>query len=102
MLFVERIARCQGSGKFGKHPCQEAIVEMYHHLASILAGTHQPDGDAVGIGVGVELGVPAKTAHVGLVGKIDGDLGPFLRFQLGQQLFADGPVIDLGPRLPLR
>src|SRR5262249_39693315 len=43
-------------------------------LAPILPRAHQPDSDAVFIGIGVELRVLPKTADVGLVGKIDGNL----------------------------
>jgi hypothetical protein len=48
---------------------------MDHRLTPILARPHQFDGDAIRVGVGVELRVPAKTAHVGLVREIDRDLG---------------------------
>jgi hypothetical protein len=50
-------------------------VQVNHRFTPILAGPHQPDGDAVRIGVGVELRVPAKTAHIGFVREIDRDLG---------------------------
>jgi hypothetical protein len=48
---------------------------MNHCLAPILARPHQPDGDAVNIGIGIELRVPAKAADIGLVGEIDRNFG---------------------------
>ena len=75
MLFVERIACGQRPGELGEDLRQKPIMQMDHRLTPILARPHQFDGDAVGVGVGVELRVPAKTAHVGLVREIDRDLG---------------------------
>ena len=49
-------------------------MQMHDCLAPILARPHQPNGDAVRIGVGVELRVPPKTADIGFIGEIDGDL----------------------------
>ena len=50
-------------------------MEVHHRLAPILARSHQPDRDAVLVGVRVELRAPAKAADTRLVGKIDGDPG---------------------------
>jgi hypothetical protein len=48
---------------------------MHHHLAPILPRSHQPDGDAIVISIGIELRMPGKAPDIGLVRKIDGDLG---------------------------
>ena len=71
MLLVELRTRGQRFSELDENIRQEPVVQMHHRLAPILPRAHQPDGDAVVIGVGVELRVPAKTADVGLVGKID-------------------------------
>src|SRR6516165_10368411 len=75
MRFVERIARGQRSGELGEDAREEPIVQMNHGLTPIFTRPHQSNGDAVRIGIGVELRVPAKTAHVRFVREIDRDLG---------------------------
>ena len=48
-------------------------MQVNHRLAAILARSHQPDCDAVSIGVGIELLLAAKIADIGLVRKIHRD-----------------------------
>ena len=43
-------------------------------LRAFLQTPHQPHGDAVVLGISVELRMPPKTADIGFVGKIDGNL----------------------------
>jgi hypothetical protein len=74
VLLVQRIAQSQRFRNLREDVRQQAIMQMHHRLAPILARPHQPDGNAIRIGVGVELRVPAEAADVGLVGEIDGDL----------------------------
>ena len=50
-------------------------MQINHRLTPILARAHQLDGHVVCVGVGVELRVPTKNAHVSLVWKIDGHFG---------------------------
>jgi hypothetical protein len=54
MRFVEWIARGQRPGELGEDLRQKAIVQTNHRLAPILTGTHEPDGDAVHVGVSDE------------------------------------------------
>jgi len=75
MLIVELTSRAKRFSELDENIPQEAVVQMHHRFAPILARSNQPDGDAVVIGVGVELRMAAKTADIGLVRKIDGDLG---------------------------
>ena len=49
-------------------------AEIRTRLAQFFTRAHQLDGDIVCVGIGVELRMPAKTADIGLVWKIDGDL----------------------------
>jgi hypothetical protein len=74
VLLVELRTRGQRPSELDENVRQESVVQMHHCLAPILPRAHQSDGDAVVIGVGVELRVPAKAADVGFVGKIDGNL----------------------------
>jgi hypothetical protein len=67
VLLVERIARDQRSREFRENLRQKTIVQMNHRLTPIIARSHQLDGDVVGVGVGVELRVPAKNPQVSLV-----------------------------------
>ena len=46
-------------------------MQMNHGFAPILAGPHEPDRRAFGVGIGVELRMPAEGADIGLVWKID-------------------------------
>ena len=48
-------------------------MQVNHRLAAILARPHQPDCDAIGIGIGVELRVAAEIADIGLVREIHRD-----------------------------
>ncbi len=75
MLFVERIARRQRSRELREDLCQEPVVQVKYCLAPVLPWPHQLDGDAVRIGIGVELLVAPKTADISFVREIDGDLG---------------------------
>jgi hypothetical protein len=50
-------------------------MKVDDRLSPILARSYEPNGDAVAVGVGVELRVRAKTADVSFVGEIDRDFG---------------------------
>ena len=52
MLVVELGTRGQRSGELDENVRQEPVMHMHHHLAPILARSHQPDGDAIVIGIG--------------------------------------------------
>jgi hypothetical protein len=60
MLLVERIARGQRSRELREDFRQKTVMEMDHGLTPILARSHQLDGDAVRVGIGLELRVPTK------------------------------------------
>ena len=75
MLIVELTSRAKRFSELDENIRQESVVQMHHRFAPILPRAHQPDDDAVVISVGVELRMAAKTADIGLVGKIDGNLG---------------------------
>ena len=49
-------------------------MQVYHGFAPFIAGTHQFNRDAVGIGIGIKLRVPAETADIGFIGELDRDL----------------------------
>ena len=74
MRLVERRARSKRSRQFNENSREKAIMQMNHGLAPILARPHQPDGNAVRVGVGIVLRVPAETADIRFIGKIDRDL----------------------------
>ena len=74
MRLVERRARSKRSRQFNENSREKAIMQMNHGLAPILARPHQPDGNAVRVGVGIVLLVPAETADIGLIWEVDGDL----------------------------
>src|SRR5215469_9255430 len=74
VLFVELRTRGQRFGELDENVRQKPVVQMHHRLAPILSRSHQPDGDAVVIGIGIELRMPSKTPDIGLVWKIDGNL----------------------------
>ena len=52
---LSRIARGQRPGKLDEYSRQKSIVQMDYRLTPIFARPHQSDGDAVRIGIGVEL-----------------------------------------------
>ena len=60
MLLVERVARSQRFRELHEDFRQKTIIEMDHGLPPILTRPHQPDGDAIRVGVSIELRVPAK------------------------------------------
>src|SRR6516162_7707085 len=62
MLLVKRVARAQGPCEFGKDLRQQTIMKVDDRLTPILTRSYKSDGDAVAVGVGVKLRVPAKTA----------------------------------------
>jgi len=71
VLVVEFGTRGQRFSQLDENVRQEPVMQMHHHLAPILPRSHQPDGDAVVISIGIELRMPGKAADIGLVGKID-------------------------------
>src|SRR6516162_1236936 len=71
MLLVELRTRGQRFSQLDENVRQESVMHMNHHLAPILPRSHQPDGDAIVIGISIELRMPGKAADIGLVGKID-------------------------------
>ena len=75
MRFVERRTRCQRSRQLGQDTCQQSIMEVHYRLPPVFAWPYQPYGDGIGIRICVELRMPAKTADISLVGKIDRNLG---------------------------
>ena len=58
MLLVELISRGQRFRQLDKDVRQEPLVQVHHRLAPILPRPHQSDGEAVIIGIGVELRMP--------------------------------------------
>jgi hypothetical protein len=69
VLVVELGTRGQRFRHLDENVGQDPVMQMHHRLASILPRSHQPDGDAVIIGIGIELRMPGKAADIGLVRK---------------------------------
>ena len=75
MLVIERVAGEERACQLSQDVGEKAVMQMNDRLTAVFARPHQPDRDAVGIGIGVELRVAAKIAEIGFVGKIHRDFG---------------------------
>jgi hypothetical protein len=60
VLVVELGTRGQRFSQLDENVGQELVMHMHHHLAPILPRPHQPDGDAIVIGIGSELRMLVK------------------------------------------